>query len=237
MIESIKEKLVTGPGYVLLESFIPSWLISAFKARMMDLKPVRASSADKKYAERDDIKNLPDISVYWSQAVDDFDEVIKIRRLVDPLITQNFPRLSHYISDTVTINPGSNWINPHVDTPHRFSKYNYDPRLLGIQCIISLYDINKENGSTGLVPYSQKRNYDINQCYQGKFDRWFKENCIQPNMPTGSLLFYNCRVLHSSMPNPSALPRPALLINYLDNTIMDEVSRVDNVWASNGKRP
>ena len=63
---------------------------------------------------------------------------------------------------------------------------------------------------------------------------WFLENMVQPDLPTGSLLFYNCRVLHSSMPNPQQTERPALLINYLDKNIMSEVRNLDNIWISNG---
>lgn len=225
--------LTQGEGYIVLENFIPSWLIASFKKRMMDLYPVRAVGTDKSYAERDAIKNLADISVWWSQKVDDFDEVKAIKRLVDPVITQNFTNMVSYVTDTVTINPYSKYFNPHVDTPHRFKQWNYDPRLLGIQCIVTLDDTNKDNAATGLVPFSQKRNFDIGQCYQGMYDRWFMENVKQHNMPAGTLLIYNCRILHSSMPNNTAHSRPALLMNYLDNSIMNDVSKVDNVWSSN----
>ncbi len=70
----------------------------------------------------------------------------------------------------------------------------------------------------------------------GHFDNWFLNNCKQHDMSKGSVLFYNCRLLHSSMPNLSDKIRPALLINYLDKSILEEVSKVDNVWTSNGKR-
>jgi hypothetical protein len=39
------------------------------------------------------------------------------------------------------------------------------------------------------------------------------------------------------MPNNGQIERPALLFNYLDSSIIDEVSDIDNVWTSNGKRP
>jgi len=232
-VKNMHETLSRGEGYINLQSFIPNHLITNFRKRMFDLRPVRASSSKKVYAERDDIKNLEDISVWWSQTVNDYPETLAIRRLLDPLVTQNFANFAFYVSDVVTINAKSTWINPHVDTPHRFTKWNYDPRLLGIQCIISLEDTTKENGSTGLVPYSQKRNYEIKQCYTGNYDRWFTENAIQPDMLRGTVLLYNCRILHSSMPNPSVHDRPALLINYLDSSILEEVKQLDNVWASN----
>jgi ectoine hydroxylase-related dioxygenase (phytanoyl-CoA dioxygenase family) len=237
MMRNVKPTLETGEGYMILESFIPELCVADFNARLKDLYPVRASSNKKVYAERDDIKNLEDISVWWSQTVTDFPEVKKIQKYIDPIIEHNFPNLKHYASDCVFIKAGSTWVNPHIDTPHRFDKWNYDKRLLGIQCIVSLSDLNSENGSTGLVPYSQKRDFDINKCYSGTYDRWFTQNVKQHNMPKGSLLFYNCRVLHSSMPNNGQIERPALLFNYLDRSIISEVTDIDNVWTSNGIRP
>lgn len=237
MMNNVKPVIETGEGYVVWESFFPELYIADFNARLKDLYPVRASSSKKVYAERDDIKNLEDISVWWSQSVTDFPEVKKIQRFIDPIIEHNFPNLIHYASDCVFIKAGSTWVNPHVDTPHRFDKWNFDKRLLGIQCIVSLTDLNSENGSTGLVPYSHKRDFDIHKCYSGNYDRWFMQNVKQHNMPKGSLLFYNCRVLHSSMPNNGQTERPALLFNYLDRSIINEVIEIDNIWSSNGKRP
>jgi len=236
-MKDVKTILDTGEGYVIWESFIPELLIADFNSRLKDLYPVRASSSKKVYAERDDIKNLEDISVWWSQSVGDFLEVKKIQKLIDPIMAHNFPNLDFYASDCVFINAGSTWVNPHVDTPHRFDKWNYDKRLLGIQCIVSLSDLDDKNGSTGVVPFSQKRDFDIHKCYSGNYDRWFMQNAKQHKMPKGSLLFYNCRVLHSSMPNNGITERPALLFNYLDRSIIDEVMDIDNIWSSNGKRP
>jgi len=235
-MKELKNTLEQGEGYKILPGFIPAVLIADYKNILQKLYPVRASSSKKVYAERDEIKNLEDISVWWSQTVESFPEFQKIKKLVDPIIQNDFPNLIFYASDTVTINPNSQWFSPHVDTPHRFEQWNFDKRLLGIQCIISLEDVTKDNAATGLVPFSQKRDFEINKCYTGTFDRWFIDNCQQPDMPKGSLLLYNCRVLHSSMPNNTNKPRPALLLNYLDRSVVDDVNKVDNIWTSNGQR-
>jgi len=234
-MKNLKNTLEQGEGYEILSGFIPSVLIADYKKILNQLHPVRASSSKKVYAEREEIQKLDDISVWWSQTVESFTEFQKIKKLVDPVIYNNFPHLQFYASDNVTINPRSQWFSPHVDTPHRFEKWNFDKRLLGIQCIISLDDVTKENAATGLVPFSQKRDFEIMNCYTGIYDRWFLDNCKQPDMPRGSLLLYNCRVLHSSMPNNTDQPRPALLLNYLDRTIVDDVSKIDNIWKSNGR--
>lgn len=236
-MRDIREKFQQEEGYAVWESFVPEILIVDFNKRLGELYPVRASSSKKVYAEKDAIKELDDISVWWSQEVGEFPEAMQIQKLIDPIIQVNFPNLGFYASDVVFINKGSQWINPHVDTPHRFKKWNYDKRLLGIQCIVSLFNTTKDNGSTGIVPFSQKRDFDIDKCYAGTYNRWFMENVKQHDMPRGSLLFYNCRVLHSSMPNNSDLDRPALLFNYLDRSILNDVSNIDNIWTSNGKCP
>lgn len=231
----LKNVIENKQGYIVYPSIIPTDLIDSYVGKINELYPVRATS-ENKYAERDDINELTDVKVWWSQEVSKFAEVTKMREIIDPIITETFNQLRFYASDTVFIKSKSQWINPHVDTPHRFKKYNYDKRLLGIQCIVSLVDTDIHNGSTGLVPYSQKRDFDIDKCYTGFYNRWFMDNVRQHDMPKGSLLFYNCRVLHSSMPNNSDVERPALLFNYLDHSIIDEVASIDNVWTSNGKR-
>ena len=233
MTYDLRKELESGEGFHIFQSMIPDTLIDNFNKTIGDLYPVRASSSNKVYAEREAVHELEDIAVWWSQDLSNTKEVLAIRKHIDPIIYENFDNLDFYVSDAVFIKAGSKWVNPHVDTPHRFAEWNTDKRLLGIQCIISLSNLTEENGSTGVVPYSQKRDFDINKCYSGTYDRWFMHNVKQYEMPKGTVLLYNCRLLHSSMPNNGQYERPALLINYLDRSIMSQVTKVDNVWASN----
>jgi ectoine hydroxylase-related dioxygenase (phytanoyl-CoA dioxygenase family) len=232
-VNKVKADLETGPGYVVAERLIPEPLIDAIVSKLDTLHPVRASSSGKKYAERDEIKNLPDIAVWWSQTVMDWPEVVEISSMIKELVTPYLASAELYSSDIVVIEPNSQWVNPHIDTPHRFKHYNYDKRLLGIQSIIALSDLDKTTAATGLVPGSQIKDFNINLCYQGFYNQWFIQHCIQPKLPKGSVLFYNCRLMHSSMPNKTNKQRPALLLNYLDNSIIDDIKSIDNVWKSN----
>lgn len=231
----LKETLENGRGHTILENCIPIDILTDITNNLDKLKPVRASSSDKVYAEKDDIKNLKDIAVWWSQMLDDWDSVKAIDDTIKLFIQKDFPELETYAIDSVHIAGHSKWINPHVDTPHRFKKYNFDKRLLGIQCIVPLYDLDVKNGSTGLVPFSQKRDFDIDLCYTDHYTQWFKNNVKQYSISQGSALIYNCRILHSSMPNDTDTTRPAILINYLHKDIIDEVKQMDNIWNSNGK--
>ena len=226
-------KLKDGQGYDVAVSYIPEKLIDAVNSKLHTLHPVRASSMDRTYAEREKIKELPDISVWWSQMVMDWPEIIEINSMVSELVKPYIPSLEWYASDIVVIEGNSKWINPHVDTPHRFKKYNYNKELLGVQAIVSLFDLDKSRGVTGLVPSSQKQDFNINLCYQGFYNSLFNKKCIQPELPKGSVLYYNCRVLHSSMPNTQDRPRQALLFNYLDSSIISDIRTMDNIWESN----
>ena len=229
-----KDSLTETHGYVVIEDIVPHNLLDSFNSKLDRLHPVRASSNEKVYAERDAIQNLPNIAVWWSQLVIDWDEVIEINRLLLPSIQECIPNAHWYASDTVFIEPNTKWVNPHIDTPNRFLKYKEDQRLLGIQCIVPLYDLDKDNGATGLVPNSQKKNFDIDMCYKGYYNGYYNRNYIQPTIKKGSVLMYNTRLLHSSMPNPTNRTRPAILFNYLDNDIISDLKTVDNIWKSNG---
>lgn len=233
MARIVKSQLTENTGYIVLEKIIPDHLVDSIVAKLDTLYPVRASSSTKKYAEKDDIKNLTDISVWWSQMVMDWPEVIEINNLIIDKVKEHLHNAEWYASDIVTIEKHSKWVNPHIDTPHRFKKYNYDRRLLGVQAIVSLFDLDKTTGVTGVVPRSQTQDFNINLCYQGFYNTWFMKNCVQPNLPKGSVLFYNCRVLHSSMPNEQNSPRPVLLLNYLDSSIIEDIKTMDNIWQSN----
>lgn len=232
-MNKVKKTLITDDGYLILPKIIPETVIDNIVKKKEQLYPVRASSSNKKYAERDEIKKLSDISVWWSQLVMDWTEVIEVNNILEPHLKELLPNCVWYASDVVTIKSHSKWISAHIDTPHRFKKYNYDKRLLGIQCIVALSDIDSNSASTGLVPKSQTMDFNINLCYQGFYNDWFKKNCTQPNLNKGSVLMYNCRLMHSSMPNPTNFDRPALLMNYLDKSVLDDVKSQDNVWKSN----
>jgi ectoine hydroxylase-related dioxygenase (phytanoyl-CoA dioxygenase family) len=234
-MSDIKSILTNQEGFIIHENYIPLLQIESLQNRVTELYPIRAVSSKNEYKENDEIKHLEDICVWWSQSLEKFNELKPIKQLVDNTIQQNFPTLVNYINDIVVINPNSRWINPHVDTPYRFDKWNKDSNLLGIQCIIPLTDVSEENGSTGIVPYSQKRNFEIKKCYEGTYNNWFLDNKIQPILSKGSLLMYNSRVLHSSMPNKTNIARYALLMNYIESSILNEVKTIDNVWKSNGK--
>jgi ectoine hydroxylase-related dioxygenase (phytanoyl-CoA dioxygenase family) len=233
-IGSYVNDLTEGEGYLFFENSIPVELIDAINSKLDTLYPVRATSSGKIYAEGDKIKDLPDISYWWSQMVMDWPEVISVNDILLPIISEQLDNAVFYASDIVTINGDTKLVNPHVDTPHRFKRWNTDERLLGVQCIISLQDTTPEMGATGYVPNSHEPDWDIDLCYNGAYNKYFWDFHEQQHMPKGSVLMYNCRLLHSSMPNYLPESRPMLLLNYLNGDIVEDVTKLDNFWSSNG---
>lgn len=227
-----RRNLTYGKGWLLKKSYVNETLIDAFYAGIGQLGPRRAIDIDKKYAEGDGIIGLGNLAIWWSQQVLDWPEFQAIEKITFDLVCGILLDPKLYAADVVTIEPGSTVVNPHVDTPHRFSEWNFDRRLLALQLIISLHDIDSSSGSTGLVSQSQLEDYPINDCYQGKYDEFFAELVHQPIMPKGSVLCYNARLLHSSMPNLRARPRKALLIHYCESEIVEPLRAIDNIWSS-----
>ena len=229
-----------GKGYDLAYDIIPTSLLDAVADKLDSCYPVRASTHKKQYAEAEDTKKLHGIAVWWSQLTDEWEEVQQINDIVFPIIQSHMQGAEFYASDIVTINGPSRWVGPHVDTPHRFERYNnmasgQNVDLLGIQVIIPLETIDAESGATGLLPYSHRQDWNIQDCYDGIFDDMFKEEAVQHEMPKGSMLFYNTRLLHSTMPLRLPKKRSILLLNYLKHDIIKTVKKLDNVWSSNGK--
>ena len=226
--------LTSGDGYLFIENAIPTNLIDSINDKLHTLYPVRAISSGKAYAEKEGIQRLSDISIWWSQMVMDWPEVTAINDLLLTIVDRQLDNAVWYASDIVTINGDSKLVNPHVDTPHRFKQWNMDPRLLGVQCIVSLQDTTPEMGSTGFVINSHESDWDIELCYNGAYNKYFWDFHEQLNMPKGSVLMYNSRLLHSSMPNYLPEARPMLLLNYLNGDIVEDVKKIDNIWSSNG---
>lgn len=227
-------ELTAGEGYIFLLNIIPDDLIDSINSKLNTLYPVRATSSGKRYEEGENIKKLSDISYWWSQMVMDWPEVQAINDILLPKISEELDDAVFYASDIITINGDTKLVNPHVDTPHRFKQWNSDTRLLGVQCIVALQDTTPEMGTTGFVPYSHEPDWDIDMCYNSAYNKYFWDFHEQRYMPKGSVLMYNCRLLHSSMPNYLPEPRPMLLLNYLSGDIVEDVKKIDNIWSSNG---
>jgi len=222
-IKRIKLDLVSGPGFLVKDNVISTELIDKIAERMPELHPVRASNHNIKYVESDKVAQMTDMAVWWSQQLN-WEEIHAINHIVSPIVKLHLETATLHQSNILCINPFTNWINPQIDTPHKFEAFNFDKRFLGIQVAIPI--MKTESDMIGVFSSSQKVNFDIGLCYKGYYTEWFKQNCTRPLIKPGSIIFYNTRTLHSSMPNKSARPCHLLLMTYVDSDTIEHINRI-----------
>jgi len=169
---------------------------------------------------------------YWTGPLDDHIRVADIRATTDLLAAELLDNPVCYHVDVSVLTPVCSSIRPHVDTPHRHEPWNQDLRQLGVQMAIPLNEVDQSSGTTAFVPGSHQRSWDIKDCYRGKFTELFLRECHQPVVSYGDVLVWDCRVLHSQMPNVRSSNRYMLLLNYLNEKIVQEVMEYEASLSS-----
>lgn len=171
----------------------------------------------------------PELGVWWTTSMRDLfiEDVIDRCRLA---CTIDEPVL--HTVDCVWAAPFSGVVNPHVDTPYRFRDYQGEPSGLGEQFIVALEPLNTLNGTTGIVPGSERYIWPIDECYRGAYTEFFAANCEQYDLSAGDALRYDARTLHSTMPNMTDQPRCVMALSYVSESIYASLQGLDE--AVNG---
>lgn len=216
-------------GYIVFNQLLDPADVMAVEARYKDLIPNRGHGIDNAYWPQDRIKDCPELGLWWSQLVDEWPEVAKITEVLKNKVGHLFEDPCLYIADIITNEPSNKFIKPHIDSPYRFDRWHDSFDLLGVQFIIPLCSFNVENGGTGVLPGSHKRNWVVKESYRGTYNDEFLQGVIQPAMNVGDVLAFNPRILHSTMPNNSTASRRALLIQITSRYMVEQVKLVDNV--------
>lgn len=161
----------------------------------------------------------------------------EIKRFVEKYIPMHFQ--SYGKGCFVCQKPGWQLVNPHLDTPNRFNKFNKTNDLLGIHAFIPLEKFCKETGGTAFLPRSQNYFIDHWNAIEGKYQDLFLDNYEQIECNVGDLILFNSRCLHSSMPNTSNTLRRALSITYVKKDIFEKLKQLvieeDNVYSEKMK--
>jgi ectoine hydroxylase-related dioxygenase (phytanoyl-CoA dioxygenase family) len=216
-------------GYIVFDQLLDPSDVLAVEARHKHLIPNRGHGVDNAYWPQDRIKDCPELGLWWSQLVHDWPEVAKITEKLTSKVGHLFENPTLYIADIITNEPTNKFIKPHIDSPYRFDRWHENFDLLGVQFIVPLCPFSAENGGTGVLPNSHKRNWEVKECYRGTYNDEFLKGVVQPEMNIGDALAFNPRILHSTMPNNSARSRRALLIHITSQYMVDQVKLVDNV--------
>lgn len=221
--------MIKTKGWETLKGVVATSTLDSFKKKI-NHKPLRIDrghTVDGEYVSSptgtEQWANYWTESIKYTYTVQTID--MSIRKEIEYHI--NDPVLYH--ADVVGTLPEFERIRPHIDTPYRFEKWQNEFETLGVQCLIPLDRFDSTSGSTGFVPHSQKHYFNIKKCYQGKYNDFFLDNVVQPEVNYGDVLLWHPRTLHSAMPNTSGQERRAILIFYCDKKIVEELKEQDNV--------
>ena len=134
-----------------------------------------------------------------------------------------------YVQDFIVLQPGMNFLRPHIDTPYRFKEWRYAEELLGLQFMVMMQDFTPENGATGYVPGTHKYIQDGYHMRDSP-ESWkifFADNYKQYTADAGSFVCWHPRLLHSTMPNRSSEVRHALLLHASEKTTARRLNLID----------
>lgn len=219
-------------GFVVLsESMSTDWVRTTNDWNQTHGLVDRGHDVDGNYIAKAKHDNrLVNMANWWSQDVTDLQFVADAEHFFMPHIARLLDNPVLYHSDFVVTTLQHRGVRPHIDTPYRFESFADEDRLLGVQCLIPLHRFNSHTGGTGFVPGSHHKKWDIKKCYRGEYNQYFIDNCHQPILNAGELLMWHPRVLHSAMPNYSAMKRTALLMLFVEREYYDEIKVIDNIF-------
>lgn len=219
--------MIKNEGWEILRNFIDKNSLDNFNKANKNLRINRGHTIEGDYAS--DPKGNEVWANYWTDSVKHTAFVQSLNVLLLEQIRFHLDKPVMYHADIVCTTKDMNTIRPHVDTPYRFEEFAREEKLLGIQCLIPLDNFNIDSGSTGFVPYSQKYYFDIKKCYSGKYNDYFLDNYVQPDLNYGDVLLWHPKTLHSAIPNQTNADRKALLIFYCSKNIEEFLKKIDNV--------
>jgi hypothetical protein len=227
---NLKTQLLDN-GFLVYKKLIDIDILQKINNKVPLLVAHRGHDVDNKYWPQSKVKDCPELALWWSQQITYWPEIQKIEEFLLDLCKDLFDKPVLYIADVITNTPKNKYIKPHIDTPYRFDKWHNSRELLGVQCIIPLCKFTRENGGTGLLPGSHKKDWVVKESYAGTYNDEFLSKMVQPEMDLGDMLIYHPRVLHSTMPNKTEEPRRALLMHITDAFMVNQLKMVDTVFT------
>lgn len=225
VLNTIKEQ-----GYCIVRNVIDREDIACLNYLQNYLEPQRGHDYTAKYFPRKQLNEAGKLAIWWSQQVVSWECVKSINSILLDITKDWFNNNCVYVSDVITNEPSNQFVKPHIDSPYRFDQWHETFELLGVQCIVPLCEFNKLNGGTGLYPGSHLKNWVVKDSYRGVYTEEFLNHVVQPEMNPGDVLVYNPRVLHSTMPNNTDMPRRALLTHITTREMSSQLKLVDNIW-------
>ena len=226
---NVKEQ-IENEGFVILRNVISPELLQQLQAHASLQPPRNGQDINNKwwhpvYGDADEY-NAEYANIqwkhYWTPQIDlnAATCVNEVATIVSPIIDEVLDNWQWWYMDYHVTNPGSDYIHAHVDTPHQFDEWTNPNNIVSLQTLVAIDDFTIENGATALVRKSQTDVFHNPDIADHKYDDYLKNNNTQFVAPAGSVLIYQARVLHSTMPNNSTMPRRALILNSIKDIVV-----------------
>ena len=225
-IENDADEIINGKGYVVIPNVFTKEEIKEAKDlidKNMDMLLEEAGKKSAIQGEYDDKKDSANLVqgkiIVWNLVYKGkiFEKMAQKKRVVDVFkkVLGNSVVLGSFAARTV--NPGDKSQLPHVDYPYfdmhtmeRYPKNINFSFLMNCQSTIMIDDFTEDNGSTALVPGSQKWG-----TYPKDTDKYFKE-CIRVTGESGSAFLMTGACWHGSYESKENCgDRRAILGQYL----------------------
>jgi hypothetical protein len=118
---------------------------------------------------------------------------------------------------------------PKIGMPHLITEYNdllssdISLDLIGVTVIVPLEQLH----DIRVVPGSHEKDWLHKELASGSVDQHFKHDSIELDMPIGSMLLFNSRLLHSTSIKKVTKNYPYVLITYIRSDIIEDVRKID----------
>lgn len=167
---------------------------------------------------------------YWTYPLYKSPAIQAIVDKITPILSGFINSPVFYHCDISVLTNKNTHIRPHVDTPYRHLPWNQShmDQRLAVQAAVPLHKYPTNAGSTAFYPGSHLQHWDIKKCYRGEYNDVFMKNCQQPTVDMSDVLLWDARTLHSQMPNQTSANRLLLLMNFLDESIVEQVMQYES---------
>jgi ectoine hydroxylase-related dioxygenase (phytanoyl-CoA dioxygenase family) len=223
-------------GFTVHHDVFDNNKIAELNEYAMTLGPERGHDINQKWHGWNSVEllndplNEVDWAYYWTPRAE-HSYIESIKTSLEPSVNGIFGEHNWvwHVQDFIVLQPGMNFVRPHIDTPYRFKEWRYNEKLLGLQFMVMMCDFNEWNGATGYVPGSHKYMYDGNHMrdHQESWKIFFSDNCKQFTANAGSMVAWHPRLIHSTMPNKTKQVRRALLLHAAEKITARRLDVVD----------
>lgn len=206
---------------MILPSFFDSEEVAQLQRLDAETPPARGAHSSRGW-QPDQVFPRQEYDHYWSEQCKHTTEWVqqRLHPIANECLQENY---AWFCVDFHVANPGCNYVHAHIDTPYQFQPWHLITELIGLQFLIAVDDFTIWNGGTRFVAGTHREHFELDTIGSESLNEFLLEHGATFAAPAGSVLIYHPRTLHSTMPNHTAQPRRALLLNAVRSTLIDSL--------------